>query len=62
MRYEKTKIFSSSDFLPFYRLIEATPTPGGSISIADFSSLIDDLAAHIAAGDIDVVTQAIRDL
>ena len=47
-----------------FHLIEATPTPGSSISIANFSAFINDLAAHIAAGDIDVVTmsQAVRDL
>lgn len=41
-----------------FHLIEATPSPGSSISIANFSSFIDDLAAHVAAGDIDVVTMS----
>ena len=56
---------AEKDLLIFtFHLISQTTSPGSEISITNFGSFIDDLAAHVAAGDIDVVTlsQAIRDL
>ena len=47
-----------------FHIITAIPGSGSEISTDNFGIFIDDLAAHVAAGDIDVVTlsQAMEDL
>jgi hypothetical protein len=56
---------AESELLIFtFHEIVATTTSGSQISIADFSTFIDDLQAHVVVGDIGVVTmgQAVQDL